>query len=509
MIRERDSAGDEAGANAAIPTGVRDVIQQRIARLPARTVSLLEVGAVLGRQAPVPLLARVADRPLEECLDDLEPALLTRLVVTPPDEPGAIRFTHALVRETLAEAMSSLRRARLHLRAADGITAVSGSTDDIAEIVAEHLWQAAALGVSDRAAAALEAAAQVALRREALVSAESLLRRAAGLYRAAGTEDGLAELRVLRQIGFVGAALHGYAVNADSELIRRARELARVTDRRDILLDMIWADWAGCDTGGQPHRAVRLVQEAEVLVAGSDDPLLLAGVSSMRGFSERHFGRMDRSRVFIERAVDLFTAAGPAQEAGFYLNGFLTSMGYRHWARTLTEGLDRAALEQDYLAQDRPFGRMVLSLFGSAAAMAVGDQPGLRLFARRMMAADPQMRALVLVLRRGALHRGEHAAGRRDRRRPRLVRPRPGTHEGWRRTDDAGRPLCRRGPGPVRRGTRTGRPWLSRSGVPRTRRDHGAGLSAPGRHCRGARRDAGRRHRCGGTSARCSGGVGH
>jgi DNA-binding SARP family transcriptional activator len=391
MLADRSGSSPGGELQDSVPSGVRDVLRQRIAQLPAETVSLLETAAVLGRQCAVPLLARVADRPLEQCLDDLEPALLHRLVVTPVDAPGSLRFTHALVRETLAEGMSSLRRARVHLRAADGISATSQTSDDLAEVVAEHLWNAAALGVGDRAAAALERAAQVALRRQALVSAESLLRRAASLYRAAGTDGGLAELRVLRQLGFVGAALHGYAVNADSDLIRRARELARETDRLDILVDLIWADWAGCDTGGQPHRGEQLVAEAEAVVAAVDDPLLQGGVASMRGFTERHFGRMTSSCAEMERAVALFERAGPAQEAGFYLNGYLTSKGYLHWVRALTRGLDAAALERDYLAQDLPFGRIVIALFGAAATMAVGDDAGLDLYSRRMLAADPQM----------------------------------------------------------------------------------------------------------------------
>ncbi|MGS0683925.1 BTAD domain-containing putative transcriptional regulator [Nakamurella sp. GG22] len=391
MIGEQGVRGAAAVRAAAVPNGVRDVLRRRVSRLPPATGRLLEVAAVLGRQVDVELLAAVADRPLDECLDDLDPALLHRLLEIPPTAPGAVRFTHALVREALSEGLSSLRRARLHLRAADGLLAAVGENDDTAEIIADHLWHAAAVGASGRAAQALERAAQVALKRQALVSAESLLERAGSLYRAAGEQGALAELRVLRQLGFVNAALHGYAVNADSTLIRRARELAQSTDRPDILLDVIWADWAGCDTGGRPDRAERLVQEAEALIADIDDPLLQAGVASMRGFSERHFGRMQSSKQHIERAIQKFTEAGEAREAGFYLNGFLTSRGYRYWAKAMTEGLDRAGLEHEYLAQDLPFGRMVISLFGAAASLAVGDRDDLRVFAERMTAADPDM----------------------------------------------------------------------------------------------------------------------
>ncbi len=391
MLGEQGQSGAAAVRATAVPNGVRDVLRRRVSRLPPGTAKLLEVAAVLGRQTDLELLATVADRSLDDCLDEVEPALLHRLLEVPAEAPGAVRFTHALVREALSEGMSSLRRARLHLRAADGILATMGENDDTAEIVADHLWHAAAVGASGRAAEALERAAQVALKRQALVSAESLLERAASLYRGAGEAGALAELRVLRQLGFVNAALHGYAVNADSSLVRRARELARATDRPDILLDVIWADWAGCDTGGQPDRAERLVVEAEALVAGMEDALLQAGVASMRAFSERHFGRMQQSYEQVERAIEKFAEAGEAQEAGFYLNGYLTSRGYRFWSMALTRGLDRAELEHEYRSQDLPFGRIVISLFGAAATLAVGDQAGLRLFAERMTAADPEM----------------------------------------------------------------------------------------------------------------------
>jgi DNA-binding SARP family transcriptional activator len=156
-----------------VPSGVRDVVRQRLGLLPERTVDLLRVAAVIGRDVDLGLLATAAGCDLDACLDDLEPAMLHRLLVAVPDQPGAHRFAHALVREVVVDDISSLRRARLHLRVADALDDV----DDNAEILAEHLWQAVPIGVAARAAGALERAARVAVRRLAYTTAQDLLQR--------------------------------------------------------------------------------------------------------------------------------------------------------------------------------------------------------------------------------------------------------------------------------------------------------------------------------------------
>lgn len=164
----------------------------------------------------------------------------------------------------------------------------------------------------------------------------------------------------------------------------------RATDDLIGRLDLIWADWAGCDTGGEPLRGIRLVEEAEALVADLDDDLLHAAAASMRGFTERHFGRMQSAYDHIDLAVRLFDTTRVAQEAGFYLNGYLTSKGFREWSGTLVRGIDREAFEHLYRDQDLPFGRMVIGLFGASASMAERDAEGVALWAGRMRAADPE-----------------------------------------------------------------------------------------------------------------------
>jgi tetratricopeptide (TPR) repeat protein len=110
-----DSEGTLA-ATTEVPAGVRDVLQRRIARLPATAQTILREAAVLGTEIEVDVLADVAGTGEDVLLDAIEAGLLTGLVTEPA--PGRVRFAHALVRDTLYQSLSRLRRSRLHARAA-------------------------------------------------------------------------------------------------------------------------------------------------------------------------------------------------------------------------------------------------------------------------------------------------------------------------------------------------------------------------------------------------------
>ncbi|MGN6694911.1 MAG: BTAD domain-containing putative transcriptional regulator, partial [Aquihabitans sp.] len=154
-----------------VPGSVGDVVRRRLAGLPAPTAELLGVAAVQGREVDLGLLAASVGTDLASCLDVVEPAVVQRLLEDDPDRLGGLRFSHALVRDVLLDGLTSLRRARLHLAVADALVE-RGAGRDEAEILAEHLWQAAPVGVGSRAAAALEAAAEVAVSRVAYADAE-------------------------------------------------------------------------------------------------------------------------------------------------------------------------------------------------------------------------------------------------------------------------------------------------------------------------------------------------
>jgi DNA-binding SARP family transcriptional activator/type II secretory pathway predicted ATPase ExeA len=67
-----------------VPSGVRDLIERRAARLPEETRALLRVAAVAGRDVGIDLLETVTGTTAEQVMAALEPAVATGLLVEPP-----------------------------------------------------------------------------------------------------------------------------------------------------------------------------------------------------------------------------------------------------------------------------------------------------------------------------------------------------------------------------------------------------------------------------------------
>ena len=110
-----------------IPAGLREAIQSRLDRLSQECHHIVTVAAIIGRQFGLAELERLMETLASgHVLDALEEALAAGIVEEVPGMLGAYQFAHVLIQETLASALSSSRRARLH--------------GHIAEVL-EALWQ--------------------------------------------------------------------------------------------------------------------------------------------------------------------------------------------------------------------------------------------------------------------------------------------------------------------------------------------------------------------------------
>ena len=140
FIKETARLLDSEGAQAAateVLAGVRDVLRRRIARLPAAAQTILAQAAVIGTETDTGVLGEVAGADENVLLDAIEAGLLTGLLTEPA--AGRIRFAHALVRDTLYQSLSRLRRSRLHARAGEAIERHSPSE---AAALAHHFVEA-------------------------------------------------------------------------------------------------------------------------------------------------------------------------------------------------------------------------------------------------------------------------------------------------------------------------------------------------------------------------------
>ncbi|HEY8600854.1 MAG TPA: AAA family ATPase, partial [Thermomicrobiales bacterium] len=92
-----------------VPPLLRLIIGGRAARLGAGTGRLLAVAAVIGQAVPLDLWATAGDADDEALADAIGRAGAARMLAETPDGAG-VRFAHALVRETLYEAIPLPRR---------------------------------------------------------------------------------------------------------------------------------------------------------------------------------------------------------------------------------------------------------------------------------------------------------------------------------------------------------------------------------------------------------------
>ena len=126
-----------------LPSSVRDVVGRRVERLGEPTLRVLSLGAVIGREFDVSLLAFLADVD-EDALLDLLDAAVAAAVLVESEEADRYRFAHALIQHTLYEELSTARRQRAHQRIAEALEASTTRKDDPAVLaeLARH-WIAA------------------------------------------------------------------------------------------------------------------------------------------------------------------------------------------------------------------------------------------------------------------------------------------------------------------------------------------------------------------------------
>ena len=229
--------GIEAADELPLPRSLRELVHERLARLPSKTRRVLLAAAALS-QPRLSLLGRTAAA-------DLRPAVEGGIVKV---EGDVVVFAHPLLALVPYEEAPPAERHRIHGRLARIVRD--------AEERARHLALSAS-GPDERIATELDRAARLARARGAPDAAAELVRLARGLTPGSNVERLLAEAEYTFESGDSAGA---------RALIEEALDLLDAGPRRaHALARLAW--FRGC-WGDDPHRALALLDGAVEQAAG-------------------------------------------------------------------------------------------------------------------------------------------------------------------------------------------------------------------------------------------------
>jgi DNA-binding SARP family transcriptional activator len=301
---------DVAVAAERLPQRVQEVVRRRLARLPEQTRAVLAVAAVAGREFPLDLLERAIQLDQSLLFDVVEAAIVAGLLQEDTGDSGLLRlrFSHDLVRQTIYEDLSGLRKARLHAQMAAALQA-TGDTDPLQ--AARHAHAAVPVTGPRAALPHLISAAEWARGRLAFEQAEQLLTTAAKLVATmpAGEERDRQELQVRTRLGFLQQMLHGYAAPPAREQLEAAGALLRRLPLDEAGVRALWHCAGAYWINAQFDQALALA-DAAAAREGGDRPAVLLAVESIRGAVAWFTGRIAEARAKMESVVTLAGRSG-------------------------------------------------------------------------------------------------------------------------------------------------------------------------------------------------------
>jgi DNA-binding SARP family transcriptional activator len=300
-----DRAEDDAALATQVPAGVRDVVRRRLAKLPEQTQALLGLAAVLGRDFDITVLERAAELEFERTLELVEAALLTGIVLESQEVVGSYRFSHDLVRETILEGLTAMRRARMHARVGEALQNIYGSSPAQSVKIAHHFLAAVPAVEEERAIDQALRAAQFAISRLAYEQAEQLLRRALALAsRVPNDRRAQLELRVLIALGYFLMMVQGYAAREPEEIFLKAEALCGALGDSPELVQVEFGLLSVSLVRGR-HREARAHADRLLQIAErTGEPSHMVAAHDGVGVVAFHQGQFEDSRKHLELALN-------------------------------------------------------------------------------------------------------------------------------------------------------------------------------------------------------------
>jgi tetratricopeptide (TPR) repeat protein len=225
--------GSRVAGRLPLPDAVTEIVRRRLAPIPPAVLHALTAAAVIGPEFDLETLARVLGEERGTLLGDLDSAAEAGLVVEAEGRLGHYRFSHALIRETLYDGLSSQERVRLHELVGNALLELRGTGPDAPlNELAHHFLHAAPATDPVRAAVFAERAAERALEAMAYESAIELFDSALGVLDLASGE---AERRARIRLTMGQAEMRCGRLEAGRATLRKAADDARLLGDAELL----------------------------------------------------------------------------------------------------------------------------------------------------------------------------------------------------------------------------------------------------------------------------------
>src|SRR5215213_3572049 len=290
---------------ASVPDSIRLVVGERLSRLSGPTREALVAAAVAGRVFPPDFVGELAGVDTDALVDAFEEAEAARLIA-PVKGDGNLAFSHELIRQTLLADLSTLKRERLHLRAADAIE--RRYADDLEEHAADlthHLSRAGRLADRPRLVRYLTIAGERAADAAAFDDAVAHFQQALSLLERS-TQDIRAELlerlaMALRSVGRWDDAL---------STMNEALDLYQAMGRTDALGRLSWAMVSQLTWTARVPEAVQAARRALAGlgdIASADRARLLSAMAWAVGLGNDHATAkqmFDQARALADQVGD-------------------------------------------------------------------------------------------------------------------------------------------------------------------------------------------------------------
>ncbi len=265
-----------------VPEGVREAIGRRLSRMSEGCNRMLGLASAFTSGFTWDELSAISDETEDALLDSLDEALGAELIAE--RERNRYQFTHAMIRSTLYEELSTPRRVRLHRRVAEALEVLY--VDDIDAHLGELAahYTASLGGEAEKAVDYSIRAGKRAMELVAWEEAATYFRQA--LEAMAEGEDEERRCSVLLDLGegLLNAGQFHEALEAFKRAIPAARSAASPELLGEAACGFDEAGYVGGGSEGLPSQRLQVVDEALEALGGADSALR-ARLLAARGFA--------------------------------------------------------------------------------------------------------------------------------------------------------------------------------------------------------------------------------